>query len=327
MFRCFNAYYMYYTINHLTRFRYSAPVTESVMEVRMQPLTEGNQRCLQFQLHTQPKARIQSYSDHQGNQVHYFNVPGQHTKLVITAESLVELTQPAPLPDSLPHSAWEDIKLLLNEYAAWDLVQPSHFARPSYELRAFAHEIAVQHGADPLTTLRRLNTAMYYAFGYSPQTTNVDSPIEEALQARKGVCQDFAHIMITIVRDLGIPCRYVSGYLFHRTEDNDRSEPDATHAWVEALLPNLGWVGFDPTNNLIAGERHARTAIGRDYADVPPTRGVYKGGATDNLQVAVRVSPSDAPLNQLPEPVEQELPAAWKAEDALEAEQQQQQQQ
>jgi transglutaminase-like putative cysteine protease len=297
------------------------------MEVRMQPRSEGNQRCLQFQLQTQPKARIQHYNDYQGNTVHYFNVPGQHTKLVITAESLVELTEPAPIPANLPTSTWDAFGALLNEHTAWELVQPSHFARPSFELRSLAQELGVQRADDPLTTLRQLNAAMYNAFDYSPQTTNVDSPIEEALHARKGVCQDFAHIMITLVRDLGIPCRYVSGYLFHRTEDHDRSDPDATHAWVEALLPGLGWVGFDPTNNLMAGERHARTAIGRDYADVPPTRGVYKGGATDNLQVAVRVSPSDAPPSPPPEPAEQEIPAAWQAEDAKEAEQQQQQQQ
>src|SRR5260370_971135 len=116
------------------------------------------------------------------------------------------------------------------------------------------------------------------------------------LKERRGVCQDFAHIMTTLVRELRIACRYVSGYLFHRAEDQDRSAADATHAWVEALLPGLGWVGFDPTNNLVAGERHIRVAIGRDYGDVPPTRGVFKGEAKSELSVAVQVSPSSGPL-------------------------------
>ncbi len=318
---------MYYSIRHLTRFRYSLPVSESLMEVRMQPRSEGVQRCHSFRLTTQPRARIQQYSDQLGNIVHHFSVPGQHTKLVITAEALVEVRDSEPLPVALGPEAWGELDKLLNDHTVWDLIQPSYFARSSPELQAFAHELDVQRGNDPLTTLRALNTAIFQAFAYSPQTTTVDSPIEEALDARKGVCQDFAHIMISLVRGLGIPCRYVSGYLFHRTEDQDRSAADATHAWVEALLPGLGWVGFDPTNDLLAGSRHVRTAVGNDYATVPPTRGVYKGGATDDLQVSVRVSPSEAPPSAPAEADAEELPTAWRVEDAREEEQQQQQQQ
>jgi transglutaminase-like putative cysteine protease len=103
--------------------------------------------------------------------------------------------------------------------------------------------------------------------------------------------------MIALLREVRIPARYVSGYLFHRTDSNDRSAVDATHAWIEAWLPKLGWVGFDPTNNLVAAERHIRVGVGRDYADVPPTRGVYKGGATSELSVAVQVSQAESPAN------------------------------
>jgi transglutaminase-like putative cysteine protease len=127
------------------------------------------------------------------------------------------------------------------------------------------------------------------------KSTTVNSPIEASLSRRQGVCQDFAHIMIAIVRGLRIPCRYVSGYLYHG-DQQDRSSEGATHAWVEALLPGLGWVGFDPTNNLIAGYRHIRTAVGRDYADVPPTLGTMKGRAETELQVRVRVMPSQTLL-------------------------------
>jgi transglutaminase-like putative cysteine protease len=146
--------------------------------------------------------------------------------------------------------------------------------------------------------LRELTTHIYEAFEYAPDTTKVDSSVDDALRARKGVCQDFTHIMLALVRPLGIPCRYVSGYLFH--QNGARSSEDASHAWVEALLPTLGWVGFDPTNNLIAGERHIRVAIGRDYADVPPTRGVFKGNAETELSVGVRVSLAEqAPTDEL----------------------------
>ncbi len=121
----------------------------------------------------------------------------------------------------------------------------------------------------------------------------MDSPVDDALRNRKGVCQDYAHIMIALVRRMGIPCRYVSGYLFHKAGSKTRSTEGATHAWVEAYLPELGWLGLDPTNNVIADESHVRTAVGRDYADVPPTRGVFKGDASSELTVAVRVTPSD----------------------------------
>jgi transglutaminase-like putative cysteine protease len=167
-------------------------------------------------------------------------------------------------------------------------------------------------------------------FAYVPQSTKVDSPIDEALNTRQGVCQDFAHIMIALVRRLNVPCRYVSGYMFHRDEkEKDRSLEGASHAWVEALMPRLGWVAFDPTNNLVGADRHIRVAIGRDYADVPPTRGVYKGDAHSELSVAVTVSPADK------EPAEPAKPTfvmrsrpmlARPAEKRIAQEQQQQQQ-
>jgi transglutaminase-like putative cysteine protease len=160
-----------------------------------------------------------------------------------------------------------------------------------------------------------------------PNSTKVDSPIAEALQARQGVCQDFAHIMIALVRRLNIPCRYVSGYMFHRDDtENDRSLEGASHAWVEALVPRLGWVAFDPTNNLVGADRHIRVAIGRDYADVPPTRGVYKGEAQSELSVAVTVSPADTapPEPAMPTFVVRSRPVAVRATTRSEQEQQQQ---
>ena len=130
---------------------------------------------------------------------------------------------------------------------------------------------------DPLMLVQELNTRLYEYFEYEPRSTRVDSPIDEAIVSGKGVCQDFAHTMIALLRHVRIPARYVSGYLYRSREDHDRSTPDATHAWVDVFLPHLGWVGFDPTNNLVTHHRHIRTAIGRDYADVPPTHGIFRG--------------------------------------------------
>lgn len=282
---------MHYTIRHVTRFTYEAPISESVMETRMQPRSEGSQRCLHFGLSTMPAARVLMYQDHEGNAVHHFNLPGRHSRLTVTAEALVDCGKPPALPDALDSSSWDALDALTATGEFWDVMNPSAFALTTPLLAGFATEIGCARKSDPLTALRWLTTEMFERFQYSPQSTHVDSPIDDALRSRQGVCQDFAHVMIALVRGLGIPCRYVSGYLFREAGSSDRSSDGATHAWIEALLPELGWVGFDPTNNLVVGERHVRVAVGRDYADVPPTRGVYKGvsAVKSELAVAVRV--------------------------------------
>ena len=285
---------MYYSIRHLTKFGYQAPVSESIMETRMHPRSDSNQRCLTFQLSVTPRCRVFSYRDHLANHVHHFDIPGQHGQLVIVAESLVEMQPHAPVPASLPTSAWEDLDRAVHEGDFWEMLLPSEFATPTTALNALAAELNVTRQSDPLSALHRLNAQIYDSFAYQPKTTRADSLIDEALTTRAGVCQDFAHIMITLVRaKLGIPCRYVSGYLYHGEKEKDRSDDTATHAWVECLLPELGWTGFDPTNRLVAGDRHIRTAIGRDYADVPPTHGMFRGRTKSELTVAVRVTPSE----------------------------------
>jgi transglutaminase-like putative cysteine protease len=229
------------------------------------------------------------YQDQDGNIVHHFNIPGRHSRLLVNAEALVECLPPPDLPDDLGPDAWGRLDALTASGEHWDLVNPSAFAQNTALLQALAREISLEREQDPLVTVRRITRDMHQRFEYDQASTHVDSPIDDALQARRGVCQDFAHVMIALVRTLGIPCRYVSGYLFHQADGSDRSSDGATHAWVEALLPELGWVGFDPTNNLIAAERHIRVAVGRDYADVPPTRGVYKGLSAVRSELAVGV--------------------------------------
>jgi len=205
---------------------------------------------------------------------------------------------------------------------------PSHFAQSSAALEQLAAELGCERRGNPLSMLTELTEAIYKFFAYVPNSTKVDSPIAEALETRQGVCQDFAHIMIALVRRAKIPCRYVSGYMFHRDEtERDRSIEGASHAWIEALVPRLGWVAFDPTNNLVGGDRHIRVAIGRDYADVPPTRGVYKGEAQSELSVAVTVSPADsaAPEPVKPSFVVRSRPVLVRATPRSDQEQQQQQ--
>ena len=293
---------MIYSIRHYNRYRYSRPVSQSTLEVRMHPRSEQSQRCFTFELSVTPNARLFSYVDHVGNVIYHFDMPQPHRELTIVADALVDVVPPLDLPDKLEPDAWRELDELVERDDYWDMLMPSHFARRSPELDILAAKLGVsgRNGRDPLTVIRSLNEDLFTSFEYRKATTTVDSPIEDALNSGQGVCQDFAHIMIALLRNLRIPARYVSGYVYVDSTHKDRSSEGATHAWAEALLPGLGWVGFDPTNNLIAGGRHIRTAIGRDYADVPPTKGTMLGSADSELKVRVRVTPAGAVLP--PEP-------------------------
>ncbi len=283
----------FYSIRHLTRFRYSSSISEGIMETRMHPRSDSQQQCLNFSLSVSPRCRPLTYRDHLGNNIHHFDIPGEHNQLVIIAESVVE-QQPLPhIPHCLSPDAWAELDQTVRSGDYWEMLLPSTFAVETPALLALAAELDLRRRDDPLSLVRELNQRLFDYFDYVPRHTRVDSPIDDAILSRKGVCQDVAHTMIALLRHVGIPARYVSGYMYRGSEDHDRSTPDATHAWVDALLPRLGWVGFDPTNNLIAQHRHIRTAVGRDYADVPPTHGVFRGKTQSELYVAVRVEAGD----------------------------------
>ncbi len=301
---------MFYSIRHSTRFRFSEPVRQNIMEVMVQPRSEGNQSLRQFDLEIEPVARPFMRRDWMNNIVHHFDVPGEHTSLAVISESLVEVAPLPPLPNALEERDWDALDELNRFEDHWDFLLESKFSRTTPLLLAFVEELGLKRESDPLTWVRTLNHAMFEAFSYVPSATQADSPIDVALAGRQGVCQDYSHIMIAVLRHFHLPARYVSGYLFHRAGSQDRSVSDATHAWVEVLLPHLGWLGFDPTNDLECSERHIRTAIGRDYADVPPTKGVYirrSGEMRSEIKVAVHVSPAEAPRPEELEPIG----AAW----------------
>jgi transglutaminase-like putative cysteine protease len=288
---------MHYSIRHITRFRYSSPVRQSIMELRMQPRSEGPQALRSFQIVTNPRAQLYAYTDHLGNAVYHFNVLRQHEELRIESQAVIEMVTFPAIPeasDTLEWSRYNDYNLSADHY---DLMGDSKYVYGSEALRAFRKTHGLeQPTGDPLTALRHLNHAIYKAFDYEIGVTDVDSHIDDVIGHGRGVCQDFSHVMIAIARAWKIPARYVSGYLHHNRIRKDRSGEDATHAWVEAWLPSLGWIGFDPTNDILAGERHIRVAVGRDYADVPPTRGTLKGSAESELAIAVSVQPTQAPV-------------------------------
>jgi transglutaminase-like putative cysteine protease len=285
----------FYSIRHLTRFRYDCPISESIMETRMHPRSDSSQHCLTFSLSVSPRCRVFSYHDHLGNNVQHFDIPGEHNQLVIVAESVVEQHALPFIPGFLAPDAWNELDELIASGDYWEMLLPSTIVLETPAVLELAQKMGVTRRDDPLMLIHELNQRLYEFFEYVPRSTRVDSPIDDAIISGKGVCQDFTHTMLALLRHVRIPARYVSGYLYRGREDHDRSTPDATHAWVEALIPHLGWVGFDPTNNLVAHHRHIRTAVGRDYADVPPTHGVFRGKTDSELFVAVQVDASEQP--------------------------------
>jgi len=279
-------------VRHVTQYHYAEPVRESVMELWMQPQKSATQRLLSFELELDPPAQLFSYPDSFGNAVYHFDVPHPHDRLEIVARSAVETQTPQPLPEALDRGEWDRLRSDFIQGECFDFLRPHGYACRTGALDAFVRDKSIEdlRRYDPLTAARGLSQVIYDAFDYETGVTEADSPIDHALAQGRGVCQDFAHIMIAICRGWGLPARYVSGYLFtNRGEGHDRSDPDASHAWVEVFLPSLRWVGLDPTNNIPACERHVCVAIGRDYADVPPSRGVFKGEAESQLAVGVSV--------------------------------------
>ena len=291
---------MLLAVRHSTRYQYDQSVRESVMELWMQPQKRSHQRLISFELEIDPAAQLFSYADTFGNAVYHFDIPQPHDRLTIMARSAVETETPTALPDQLDRGEWDRLKSDFVRGEHFDFMHPHGFTGPTEALGRFIAEKNLEElrVRDPLRALKDLNLAIYEAFAYEAGVTRADSPIDDVLKARRGVCQDFAHVMIAICRGWGIPARYVSGYLFTDRKAGDRSDPDATHAWVEVFLPSLRWVGFDPTNNILAAERHIACAVGRDYSDVPPSRGVYKGEAESELAVGVTVRKARAAVSE-----------------------------
>ena len=282
---------MFFEVRHITQYRYDEPVRESVIELRMQPRRTPGQGLINFELDIEPHAQVMSYTDSSGNAVHHFDVPHAHDRLDILAQSVVETYAPESLPPALSMNEWAALSSESVRGECWDYLAMNGFIADTEALHAFidGRGLDALKRRDPLTAVKDLSSTIFQGFDYESGVTEPDSPIDHALVEGRGVCQDFAHIMITVCRLWGVPARYVSGYLYTDQETHDRSTSGATHAWVETYLPTLGWIGVDPTNDLMTGERHLAVAIGRDYADVPPSRGVFKGDAESRLSVGVSV--------------------------------------
>ncbi len=284
-----------YRIEHVSRYTYAAPARYCVMRLCLQPLDGDRQRLSHFEVATEPAATINAETDAFGNARHVLNLHRQHQGLAITAAASVDVLPPNRLPAALDAGAWPRIRARQNAFSDWDYTRHSLLTGPSPALDAFVRRLDIRPLDDPLTSLRRLTETLHHSFTYTPGSTSVISPIDHILETGHGVCQDYAHVMIAIARSWGIPTRYVSGYLHVSGADGEQSPETATHAWAECRLPGLGWIGFDPTNRTLVDQRHVRLAVGRDYQDVSPTRGVFRGAGQSRLDVNVRIRPLTSP--------------------------------
>ena len=271
-------------LTHTTDLTYSDFISESVMELRMAPRQEQDQHRLSFTLAIGPGTTATSYFDWLGNTVHSFTVNGFHRQIRIVATSVLETDRPAPRLEALS-DAWP-VRPELCDYACYDYLQFGGPVVDSPVLRKLVDEIRPAEGT-PLgdlagNMLRVINERFVYRKGI----TNAASPITEMLEHGSGVCQDFTHLMIGLARALKVPARYVSGLLHPDASDRLQGFTQ-THAWCEMLFPSVGWVGFDPANNCPIGEHFVKVAVGRDYRDVPPNRGVYRGKAKEAIDVQV----------------------------------------
>lgn len=278
---------MRFQVFHRTRYLYRAPVRDSYNEVRLHPATDDRSRLEFFLLNVQPPVRLRHFRDPYFNYVHYFDIPEPHSELIIEAQCIVNTT--SPYSGGAPHGAdFTQLKSLSDDTLA-GFLSSSRYVEITPELWRQAVDIR-NDGDDVFEACCAIMGCIYREFTYAPQTTTASTHIREVLETKRGVCQDFAHVMTGLCRALGIPARYVSGYLYNEGSDVLRGT-QASHAWCEVYIPEHGWYGLDPTNNTFADERHIKLATGRDYHDAAPVTGHFDGppGATSMLEVELRI--------------------------------------
>ena len=272
---------MKWAITHRTRYTYASPVHSSVNELRLRPISNEQQTVELFELRTSPQSRVGVYHDFYSNDVHHFEIVEPHGELTIESRLLIAThKQPRLALDARPASR-SQLKGAINVGHCYDFSVASHFVDTEPETWRLAVD-AVDGEDDVWQCSLRLMDFVRRHVSYQSNSTRVHTHMREALAERRGVCQDFSHVLLGLCRTLQIPALYVSGYLATETAS-------ATHAWVEVFVPGVGWQPLDPTHNRQTDETYVKIAVGRDYADVPPVRGTYNGPTERTLTVEVKV--------------------------------------
>jgi transglutaminase-like putative cysteine protease len=288
---------MRYLTSHITRYLYQGPVSQCLSEARLIPRIMPGQRVLKSRIVVEPEPAVMDQrKDYFGNDVSSFAIFRSHDRFTTTATGVVEVDAP-PDDDPIMKSAlpWEEARDRVGAHdddeslAAYEYVFDSPYVASSRELAEYARSTFVA-GRPLVEAVVELSHRIHEEFTYLPKSTTIDMPLLEVFRNRAGVCQDFSHVMIGVLRSLGLPARYISGYL---RSGADYQGAEASHAWVAVFVPESGWLALDPTNDMIPRDGHVTLAWGRDYGDVTPVKGIALGGGEQTVQVEVRVVPAE----------------------------------
>ena len=283
---------MLFNIVHTTGYVYADTAMEAYLEVRLTPPARPEQDVLRHRIEFQPAAEASDYIDYFGNRTTFYSMTLRHRQLKVTNRLAVR-TLPRVLPErGLALTIAEARQILKSGTGVFDYLQPTEAIPLAGESNAWAREI-LRASRSLGEAIDELNKTIYREFKYRSGSTEIETPLSLIWKKREGVCQDFAHVMISVLRAARIPCRYVCGYI--ESEPAVSAAPSrkrlvgslATHAWVEVLVPGMTWVALDPTNNQWCGEQHVTVAVGRDFLDAAPVRGTFKGSASQKLKVHV----------------------------------------
>jgi transglutaminase-like putative cysteine protease len=286
---------MLFRVTHITDYRYGEPVAEAYLELRLKPPNREMQTVQEHRLLIDPASRTSGYRDYFGNEVSFLSLPYRHTRLKIRSESLVQ-TLPVSLPnESLDLTVQEARQILVDSLPfVFDYLQPTEMVKIGRESVQWAKRYIA--GSTTLRqSLEALNNAIHENFQYRKGATNFSTDLALIWRDRIGVCQDFAHIMLSVLRTAGLPARYVCGYIETAPVRGNDGESKrligsvATHAWVEVLVPGQQWVALDPTNNRWCGDQHICVSFGRDASEAAPIRGTFKGSGHQTMKVQVKV--------------------------------------
>lgn len=280
-----------FKIQHITKYTYEGPVRDSANQIILFPIKDDYQEVVKQELHITGNPVVDTHIDYYGNEVGSFTYSDSHALLVINSKVDV-ITKPRPLPvnDIFPEQHWEDLKRLQYMVPYIDFLKQEYFEGFA-ELQEFV-ERERNKNESPYQVAIQFCNWVYKNFEYIKGVTTVETTLDEVWKLKAGVCQDFAHILMVMLRLLKIPARYVSGYIC--THSSAMRGAGATHAWAEVYIPDYGWLGIDPTNNCVANETHVRLAVGRNFSDCSPVKGVYKGAFPHKLEVSVLVDDADA---------------------------------
>lgn len=271
---------------HRTTFNYGMPVTQSVNTLHLEPRTFPYQKTISALIRVIPATRVRRFTDLFQNITHHFELPGAHSKLEIESRIRVH-NLPLDISQASRQATLDGYQDSSIREQIWPYLQESRWVSRHPEVWRQALDVI-----GSLTAIFEQSLALmqwiHREFTYQSGVTNVHTHLEEAFQMRRGVCQDFTHVMLGLCRSVGIPARYASGYLYNGPRDT-LVGAQASHAWAEVYLPAAGWIGFDPTNNTLADERYVKVSVGRDYEDVAPVRGSYQGSGQCRMEVQVEV--------------------------------------